>query len=587
MAKEERIRIAVIDPNKCSPEKCGFLCVRVCPINRSGKQCIAIAESMPTISETLCTGCGICVNKCPFKAISIVNLTARLVDMVHCYGKNRFRLYGLPIPSKGNVVGLIGRNGIGKSTALKILSGKLLPRPDCEGEAGYAKLIEIFKGKELQAYFEKLSNKGMKVSFKPQEISKIQEFDGTVEAMLKAFDEQKKLHEVVEMLGLKKILKNKLSELSGGELQKVAIAASMLKDAEFYFFDEPSSYLDVQERLLVAKAIRAIAEQGKYVMVVEHDLAVLDYLSDFIHVIFGSKSVYGVVSSRMSVLNGINQYLSGYLKAENVCFRDKELSFSKISTSAKKARPYISYPAFRKSYKAFSLETEGGTIMDSEVMGILGPNAIGKTTFANVIAGISEHDSGRLDLGLKLSYKPQYIKADSDETVLEFIQKSMLNMEIFESEANKKLHINELYEYKMDELSGGELQKVLVAATMCKEAALYILDEPSAFLDIEERLSMASFIRSVIEKSGKACLVVDHDLLFQDYLCDRFIVFEGVPARYGKALAPQEKENAMNRFLKVLDITFRRDPQTGRPRANKPGSVKDQEQKKEGKYYYL
>jgi len=588
MASNRRIRIAVIDFNRCFPEKCGFLCKRVCPINRSGKECITVVDDKPRISEQLCTACKICVHKCPFNAISIVNLTAKLVNQVHCYGKNRFRLYGLPMPAISKVVGLIGRNGIGKSTALKILAGKIVPRPDCERRASYEAVIELFKGKELQAYFERLQRSEIRVAFKPQEIPKIQEsFDGSVDELLKMFDERNMLNEVVDKLRLRQILKSRVSQLSGGELQKLAIAICLLKNAELYFFDEPSSYLDVQERLLVAKIIRELAESNKYVMVVEHDLAVLDYLSDFIHVLFGSKGVYGVVSSRMSVLNGINQYLEGYLKNENIRFRDKELSFASVETVSKKNVPFITYPAFKKTYEKFSLSVESGTIMRSEVLGILGPNAIGKTTFVKVLAGITESDSGNLGLNLKLAYKPQYLKVESDATVGQFVASQLLDKELFEAEANKRLHISDLYDYKLNELSGGELQRVSIAVTLCKDAELYLLDEPSAFLDIEERLNAAAFIKSVIERGNKACIVVDHDLLFQDYLCDRLVVFEGEPAKYGRALVPESKENAMNRFLKTLGITFRRDAQTGRPRANKPGSVKDQEQKRAGKYYYL
>ncbi|MEM4598182.1 MAG: ribosome biogenesis/translation initiation ATPase RLI [Candidatus Diapherotrites archaeon] len=588
MAKEGRIRIAVIDEKKCHPEKCGSFCFRVCPINRSGKQCITIPGKTAEISEMLCTGCGICIHKCPFKAIKIVNITAKVDVPVHSYGKNKFRLYGLPIPVKGAVVGLIGSNGIGKSTALKLLSGKLVPKSESGDKEGYAFLIDLFKGNELQAYFETLSKEGIKASFKPQDINKVREsFKGKVEELLMHFDEKDNIKQVASLFGLTKILKSKVSDISGGELQKVSVAAAMLKDADFYFFDEPASYLDVQERLTVAKAIRGIAEKGKYVMVVEHDLAVLDYLSDYVHVLFGVRGAYGVVSSRMSVLNGINQYLEGHLKAENVVFRDKELSFSKVPNAEVKNKEYFKYPPFEKSYSNFKLEAKGGSIMECEVVGILGPNAIGKTTFVNIIAGNTEHNKGLFSTGLKLSYKPQYIKAERDETVLEYVMRNSIDMQLFSSEAEKRLSVKELYENTMTELSGGELQKVLVATAMCRDADLFLLDEPSAFLDVEERLNAAAFIRSVIEKKNKACIVVDHDLLFQDCLCDRFIVFEGVPAHAGFALEPKAKEEAMNLFLKSFDVTFRRDAQTLRPRANKPGSVKDREQKKAGKYYYL
>ncbi len=231
----KRIRIAVIDFKKCSPQKCGFQCISVCPVNRLGKECITKStELKPVISEVLCTGCKICVHKCPFNAISIVNLSAELHTPIHQFGKNGFRLYGLPVPAEKQVVGLIGRNGIGKSTALKILSGKIIPNLG-ETKKNYEEIKEFFKGKELQAFFEKLSLGKIRVSLKPQAISKIPEsFNGTVGELLEQFNESGKLPEIVKRMGLSGVLSSNISNISGGELQRLAIAAAMLKEADVY-----------------------------------------------------------------------------------------------------------------------------------------------------------------------------------------------------------------------------------------------------------------------------------------------------------------------------------------------------------------
>ncbi len=593
--QQKQVRLAVLDYDKCSPQKCGgWLCIRKCPVNLTGKDCILKDEKnelKPLISESLCTGCGICPKVCPFGAITIVNLTANVSEPIHQYNQNSFRLFGLPVPKPNSVVGLIGMNGIGKTTALQVLTGHLIPNLGVFSSevTGYDSLISFFKGKELQGFFDKLSKKELVFSFKPQNVDELPNFfKGTVKEMLLTFGDESKVLDFAEKLELTEILNHNLSNVSGGELQRIAITAALLKDADFYFFDEPSSYLDVRQRLKTAKLIRDLAEnKQKSVMVVEHDLSVLDYLSDYIHVLFGEKSVYGVVSSTKSVANGINEYLEGFLVSENIRTRSKSLKFDiRPPSDSQKENVLAEYPALEKNLGTFSLKSEAGKFMKGEVLGVLGPNAIGKTTFVKMLANVIKPDNTGLDFSLKVSYKPQYIKADESLTVSELFASTIHEKELFETEIDRKLNVSKLWEKKLSSLSGGELQKVAISLALCREANLVLLDEPSAFLDVEDRLKVADVIRGVSELTGKTTIVVDHDILFQDYVSDRVIVFDGIPSKSGKALKPMALEEGMNTFLKSLGVTYRRDPRTGRPRANKENSVKDQEQKKSGKYYY-
>ncbi|MFH1663366.1 MAG: ribosome biogenesis/translation initiation ATPase RLI [archaeon] len=584
-------RIAVLDFDKCHPPECGnFLCIRVCPVNRNSKECISENKVFhrPEISEELCIGCQICVVKCPFNAISIINKPAELDEPIHQFGKNSFRLYNLPFPKESTVVGLIGKNGIGKSTVLKILSNEIIPNLGNFSEApSFEKLAQKFKGKQLMNFFSKIKEKEARLSFKPQRIELLpKKVKGKVIDLLKKADEMNFFDKAVELLDLKEILGKNIETLSGGELQRVAIAAVSMKNTDYYFFDEPSSFLDIKQRLKMSKIIHSLSGSGKSVMLIEHDLAVLDYLSDYIHVFYGAPGVYGVVSSVKSSKNGINEFLAGYLKDENMKFRSKELSFEvKPPAKSMKTRTLIEYPLLEKKFPGFKLKIQSGSLKQGEVIGIVGGNALGKTTFVRMLAGEIKPDNTELNFNSRISFKPQQLKSGKG-TVRQLFSLPEINREIFSSEFEKKLSLNSLMDSELSKLSGGELQKVAVAFCLSREADIFLLDEPSAFVDVEDRLKIAEAIRSITEKTGKISLVVDHDVLFVDYVSDRLIVFNGTASVSGKADSPEEMRSGMNSFLKEMDITFRRDPETGRPRANKLNSIKDKEQKQKNEYYY-
>ncbi|RJS84147.1 ribosome biogenesis/translation initiation ATPase RLI, partial [Candidatus Bathyarchaeota archaeon] len=315
------MRVAVLDPSRCKPKRCGKVCYRFCPMVRSGVKAIVFEGEKPVFSEILCSGCGICVKKCPFKAISIVNLPDELnEECSHRFGPNAFKLFRLPTPMPGVVLGLIGQNGTGKTTALRILSGEIKPNlGKYEDPPSWEEIIEYYRGSTLQNYFKKISEGKLKVAHKPQYVDKIPKVvKGRVGDLLEKIDEKGKLKTIAENLELKVIWDRELDVLSGGELQRVAIAAALCREADMYLFDEPSSYLDVEQRLKIAKAIRELKKEGKTVIVAEHDLAVLDYLSDHICIFYGEPGIYGIVSHVHGVRVGINIYLDGYIQDENV-----------------------------------------------------------------------------------------------------------------------------------------------------------------------------------------------------------------------------------------------------------------------------
>ena len=579
-------RIAVIDNNKLKDMEKKKHIQSLCPVNRKGDECMYFDGPKLLIDEALCIGCGICVNAAP-EAIKVINLPEALEkDPIHRYGENQFALYNLPIPVFGKVTGVLGVNGIGKSTAIKILAGVLKPNLGNIGmEADIRDIISYFKGSEAQLYFEKVRKGEIRTAYKPQHVDMIpKQFSGKVRELLEKVDEKKQLKGIAEKFELNKILEREVRHISGGELQRVAIAATFLKKANLYIFDEITSYLDIKQRIKVAGHIRELADEHTAVIVIEHDLIALDYMADMINIMYGSKGVFGVVSQLRPTKNAINTFLEGYLKEENVRFRDYKIKFQvRKPFGAVETATLVSWPDMEKKLGDFTLRAEAGEINTYEKVGVLGENGIGKTSFVRILSGEMRPDGKELDMKVKVSYKPQYLESGSDELVMVVLKDAVSK---YETELIRPLEIKPLLLKKVKELSGGELQRVAIALCLSRDADLLLLDEPSAYLDVEQRLNVSKVISNVVEQRKISALVVDHDLLFLDYLSDRLLVFEGEPAVKGIAKGPFQMEQGMNSLLKHLDITMRRDEASSRPRINKLESVKDREQKGKGKYYY-
>ena len=587
------MRIAAVLADRCQPKKCNKECERFCPLNRTGAECVVFGErGKPVISETLCQGCGICTNKCQFKAIKIIGLADELKEeIVHRYGENAFRLYRLPVPKKGLVTGILGPNGIGKSTAIRMLSGAEIPNlGDYENPPTKEEVLKHFAGTEIHDYLQNVYAGKIKTAIKPQYVDKLpQSVKGVVRDLLSKVQERMTMEEAAAMFDLEEVMDRELDKLSGGELQRLAMAATVMKDADVYYFDEPTSYLDIYQRVKMARIIKDLSVD-KQVVVIEHDLAILDFLADNVHLVYGSEGAYGVFTLARQVRTAINAYLDGYLPEENIRFRERPIEFEASPPRGDwQTADIISFDSLSKDFGEFRMDITGGSVKIGESVGIVGPNATGKTTFVKILAGAIEADSGSLDGKVKVSYKPQYISADFDGTVQDLLL--MKNYEtitsgFFTGEVIEPLGIKFLMDKKVSKLSGGELQRVAIAVCLSNEADMYLFDEPSAYLDSNQRMVAAKTIRRMMEKTGRSAMIVDHDVYFLDMVSDSLMVFGGEPGHHGIGDGPYDMREGMNRFLSAVDITFRRDADTHRPRINKPDSRLDREQKSNGEYYY-
>merc|ERR1711998_469317 len=214
---ESLTRIAIVSDDKCKPKKCKQECKRSCPVVRMGKLCIEVSPANKTaqLSEELCIGCGICVKKSPFEAIQIINLPKNLEkETTHRYGANTFKLHRMPTPRPGQVLGLVGTNGIGKSTALKILGGKQKPNLGrFDDPPDWSDILVYFRGNELQNYFTKILEENLKAIIKPQYVDQIPKaVKGTVGEMMKKKDERDAAAQMVEELELANVMERNVED---------------------------------------------------------------------------------------------------------------------------------------------------------------------------------------------------------------------------------------------------------------------------------------------------------------------------------------------------------------------------------------
>jgi len=584
------VRVAVLHEDRCQPKKCQNECYNFCPPVRNGIEVITWRkDNKPIVSEPLCIGCGICVHKCPHDALTIVNLPdEKEKDTIHRYGMNEFRLFGLPAPEEGNVIGILGANGTGKTTAISLLAGEIIPNlGEWEEEGEWENVIDYYSGTDIQKHFIGVADEKIRVALKPQYVDRIPKmFDGTLRELLENVASTEKVNEFAEKINITSLDK-KVSKISGGELQKGAIAATLLKEADLYFFDEPSSYLDIEQRILMAKMISDLGET-KSVIVIEHDLAILDFVTNNIHIMYGSPNAYGIVSQKLAVRNAINTYLDGYIQESNVRIRDNAIKFLKHPPrTGWDGIGLVKWPKLSKKLGDFNLSAKAGEILSGQVLGVVGGNATGKTTFVKMLAGALEPDEGEIESEITVSYKPQYIEVQEDVIVGDMLKSvEGFDEHILDTELNGPLNLEPLMERQLDTLSGGELQRVAVAECLLRDADLYLLDEPSAYLDANQRMITAKTIRRSMEQRGKSALVVDHDVYFIDYISDGLLCFGGIPSKEGKAEGPYNMRKGMNVFLERVGVTFRRDKNTHRPRINKPDSRLDREQKSKKEFYY-
>ena len=281
--------------------------------------------------------------------------------------------------------------------------------------------------------------------------------------------------------------------------------------------------------------------------------------------------------------------MEGYIKSENIKFRPYELSFKnslalKIKSGDSKDKQF--YPNMEKTYESsgFKIKVKKGSFSKNEIICLMGENGTGKTTFINMLIDNLS--------GFSYSHKQQHLEEEYSK--IKITVQDLLENKINKSLGNKNfkfmvlnpLKIESIKDIKVSDLSGGQLQRLAITICLGTPANLYLIDEPSAGLDCEQRVIVSKVIQKwLIEHLNKTCFLIEHDFLMTSTISDNIIVFEGAPGIESIANTPTNLSFGFNKFLKKLNITFRRDPNNYRPRINKKNSTKDKEQKLSNQYF--
>ncbi|KAJ4879436.1 ABC transporter E family member 1 [Raphanus sativus] len=524
---------------------------------------------------------------------------------IHSYGPNSFKLHRLPVPVRGDIVGLVGPRSIGKTTALKILAGELTPNLGRFNDPplDWLTIRTHLHDKHLRRFLAQVVNHKLKVVFKPQQVP--QDYMGlAVGEILRKVDDRKDLRALILCFLDLKTPSVKFHHLDIRAQHRVTLAAALLQDADVYIFDDISSFLDMRQRFMVAQLIRSLKTAKSYVIVVDNDLSVIDYVSDYMYIMYGEPEAYGVFSEQyFDVETGIEFYLRGFDPIEDNLIRGDPLIFERHLEPDPEpliGRRY-SYPHMTTNHLKHKMKVEGGNLHDCQIHLVLGDQGTGKSTFIKLLAGFLPPDGVEPWCPEYLkSYKPKKISFIRACTVRAALETRCFHHR-FVSDVIEPLQIDRLMGRKLTSLSPGERQRVAITFCLMKDAHVYLIDEPSLDLDSDMRIRVALAIRKHILRIQRAAVVVENDFLMAAYLADKVILVEpsidtasclprdiARPVSGFSVSSPCDRVAGFNLLLEKLNITFRQVPDSSRltPRVNKAGSMEDKTQKLNGNFYY-
>ena len=484
--------------------------------------------------------------------------------------------------NEGEKIALIARNGVGKSTLLRILAGQEVQE---SGKVHISKGVTVAlfeqdpKFDEDKTVLENIftSNhpimsvmRQYEAALDADDADMITECIGKIDE-LGAWDYEAKVHQILGKLNIHH-LQNKVSSLSGGQRKRAALAKTLI-DIGFehqhtlLMMDEPTNHLDVG---MIEWLEHYLGNENITLLLVTHDRYFLDavcneiwelereniytYVGDYEN--YMEKKAARIESELASIDKAKNQYrkelewMRKQPKARSTKSRNRQDNFYEVEARAKQkiedAQVQLQVKMSRiggkvlevkKVYKSFGdlpiLKGFDYTFSKGERIGVIGKNGVGKSTFLNILQGIEKPDSGKINVGDTIifgNFSQQGLKIKENLRVIEYVKTFAENFPLADGSSLNAAQFLELFLFTpekqytyLNSLSGGEKKRLQLLTILFTNPNFLILDEPTNDLDLPTLAVLESFLNDY-----QGCvLIVSHDRYFMDRLVDHLFVFDG------------------------------------------------------------
>ncbi len=484
--------------------------------------------------------------------------------------------------NEGEKIALIARNGVGKSTLLRIIAGQEVQE---SGKVHISKGVTVALFEQDPKFDEDKTVLENIFSSNHPIMSVMRKYEAALEAddaevitecisqieELGAWDYEAKVHQILSKLNIHH-LQNKVSNLSGGQRKRAALAKTLI-DIGFehqhtlLMMDEPTNHLDVN---MIEWLEHYLSQENITLLLVTHDRYFLDavcteiwelereniytYVGDYEN--YMEKKAARIESELATIDKAKNQYrkelewMRKQPKARSTKSRSRQDNFYEIEAKAKQkledtqlqlqvkmSRIGGKVLEVKKVYKSFgSLPILKGfdyTFSKGERIGVIGKNGVGKSTFLNILQGLEKPDSGKINVGDTIifgNFSQQGLVIKENVRVIEYVRSFAETFPLANGGSLSAAQFLELFLFTpekqytyLNSLSGGEKKRLQLLTILFTNPNFLILDEPTNDLDLPTLAVLENFLNDY-----QGCvLIVSHDRYFMDRLVDHLFVFDG------------------------------------------------------------